>query len=108
VTAGTTVAGALGLALLAALGDDWTSLARLSAMQWGALLYLALGCSVLAYLAYNRALAEVEASRAAAWLYLEPVVAVVLGAALLGEGVAPQTVVGGAIIVGALAVAGRG
>ena len=107
MTAGTTVAGALGLCLLAGVGEDWGSLLRLSAGQWGAILYLALGCSVLAYLAYNRALAEVEASRAAAWLYLEPVVAVALGALLLGEAVAVQTLVGGAIIVAALVVAGR-
>ena len=107
VTAGTTVAGALGLCLLAGVGEDWGSLLQLSAAQWGAILYLALGCSVLAYLAYNRALAEVEASRAAAWLYLEPVVAVALGALLLDEEVAVQTLVGGAIIVAALVVAGR-
>jgi drug/metabolite transporter (DMT)-like permease len=101
------VAGAAGLCLLAAVGEDWSQLAGLSAAQWGAILYLALGCSVFAYLAYNRALAEVEASRAAAWLYLEPIVAVLLGMFLLGESVAIPTIVGGVVIVAALVVAGR-
>ncbi len=101
-TAGMTVAGALGLLLLSLCGEDASSLAALSLRQWAAIVYLAAVCSVLAYFFYNFALARIEASKAAAWLYLEPPVAMVLGAALLGEGIAWQTVAGGLIILASL------
>ena len=98
LTAGTTVAGALGLLALAALGGGWGAIGRLSAAQWLAVAYLALGCSVLAYFGYNRALATLEAGRAAAWVYLEPPVALLLGALLLGETVTAASLLGGALI----------
>jgi len=61
-----------------------------------------LACSVLAYLAYNHALARVPAGRAAAWIYLETPVAIVLGAVLLDETVTTPTLVGGGVILAAL------
>ena len=102
ITGGMMVAGTLGLLLLALATEDWGGLATLSAAQWGAIAYLAVVCSVLAYFFYNYALARMEASQAAAWIYLEPPVAVVLGAVMLGETVTPQTVLGGLIILASL------
>ena len=102
MTAGMMVAGTVGLLPLALATEDWGSLAALSAAQWGAIAYLAIVCSVLAYFFYNYALARVEASRAAAWIYLEPPVAVALGAVVLGETVTAQTVLGGLIILSSL------
>jgi len=89
--------------------DDWRALGRLTAVQWLAIGYLAFVCSALSYFLYNYALSRLEASRAAVWLYLEPVVALTLGALLLGEGVAIQTVAGGLVILAGvyLAQAGR-
>ncbi len=106
-TAGMTVAGALGLLLFGLVSEDAGGLGALSLRQWAAIVYLAVVCSVLAYFFYNYALARIEASKAAAWLYLEPPVAMVLGAALLGEGVAWQTVVGGLVILASLYVTQR-
>lgn len=101
-TAAMTLAGALGLALYSLVAEDWRALAALSGAQWGAIVYLAVICSVVAYFLYNHALSRIEASQAAVWLYLEPPVAMVLGAALLGETVAAQTVAGGLIILASL------
>jgi len=102
LTSVTTLFGTAGLCVVTLTTEDLGSLAALTAGQWGAVLYLALACSVLAYLAYNHALATVAAGRAAAWIYLETPVAIVLGALLLGETVTGATAVGGAVILAAL------
>ena len=107
-TGATMMAGTLGLASLSLFFDDWSSLGRLSASQWEAILYLGLVCSAAGYFCYNRALTSIEASRAASWIYLEPVVAVIAAAWLLGEMVTEPTVVGGLVIVGSLYFAERG
>ncbi|WIG59395.1 MAG: Permease of the drug/metabolite transporter (DMT) superfamily [Ktedonobacterales bacterium] len=108
VTGGTMIAGTLGLLALAAFSGDWRTLAALSAGQWLAILYLAIVCSVLAYFCYNTALTRIAASKAAVWLYLEPVVALGLGAALLGERITLPTVAGGLVILASLYLAQRG
>ncbi|MDP2870972.1 MAG: EamA family transporter [Bacillota bacterium] len=108
ITAATTLMGTLGLVAVSAVVDDWGTLRLLSAGQWGAVAYLAVVCSILAYLAYNRALVTFPAARAAVWIYLESPVAIVLGVVLLGEKVAAMTVVGALVIIGSLLAAERG
>ncbi len=107
VTGGFMVGGTLGLLVFSLASDDWLSLGHLSSTQWISIAYLAVVCSVLAYFFYNYALARIEASQAASWVYLEPVVAVALGALLLGEVVAPQTVIGALIILASLGLTHR-
>jgi len=107
MTAGTTMAGALGLVLLATVTGGWGAIGALSGRQWLAVIYLALVCSVLAYFCYNRALAILEAGRAATWVYLEPPVALILGALLLGETITLASLIGGIIIAAAVVVVSR-
>ena len=107
-TAGITCWGALGLLVISAVTDDWSSLWGLSSLQWWAILYLAAVCSVLAYFFYNYALTKVEAGRAASWVFLEPVVAVVLGVLLLHEIVSLQVLLGSLAILGGVVVITRG
>jgi drug/metabolite transporter (DMT)-like permease len=107
VTGGTMLSGALGLMLLALVTStpaQWHAVVQLSARQWGALLFLILGCSVLAYFIYNLALQHLDASRAALYIYSEPVVAVALGVALLGESLTAWTILGALIIAGSIVV----
>ncbi len=99
ITAMTTLWGTAGLTVVAAFTEDWSILGRLLPSQWAAVLYLAVACSVLAYLAYNSALARVPAARAATWIYLETPVAIVLGLIVLGETVSPQTIAGAGVIL---------
>jgi drug/metabolite transporter (DMT)-like permease len=107
LTAGTMTSGALGLLALS-LADPatnrWSAVAHLDAAQWVALLFLALACSVAAYFAYNSALTKLPASRAAVFVYFEPVVAVALGATLLGERLSAQAVAGTAVIAVSVAL----
>ena len=102
MTGGTMVSGTISLLLLSLLdpaNNRWGDVARLDAMQWMALLFLALVCSVIAYFVYNFALTRVAASRVAVYVYFEPVVAVLLGVTLLGESLSWQTI-GGAVAIG--------
>ncbi len=107
LTAAVTVSGTAGLLLVAAFTQDWSSLPRLAPVQWAAVAYLSLVCSVLAYFLYNHALSYLEASKAAVWLYLEPVAAMLLGSLLLGETVSIHTLAGGAIILLSLTLTQR-
>lgn len=103
-TAGTMTTGAVGL-LLVSLVDPhshWTNVGRLQLVQWVAVLFLAVACSVVAYFAYNVALHHLDASRVAVYFYVEPVIPLVLGVVLLGEHLSWQTVAGGLIIIGSV------
>jgi drug/metabolite transporter (DMT)-like permease len=62
-------------------------------------LYLAVVITALGYVAWNWALARVEAARAAAFLTVQPIVGALLGAAVLGDPVSVYTGVGGVLIV---------
>src|SRR5205823_1001151 len=57
-----------------------------------------------AYSAYNSALSKIDASRAAVYIYFEPVVAVLFGVTLLGEPLSWQVVVGALSIAGSVAI----
>jgi drug/metabolite transporter (DMT)-like permease len=101
MTSGTMISGAIGLLLLSLtdpIHNRWGDIIRLNAMQWVALLFLSLGCSVIAYFVYNFALTKISASRAAVYIYFEPVVAVVLGVTLLSERLSWQTLCGVVVI----------
>jgi drug/metabolite transporter (DMT)-like permease len=107
MTGGTMISGAFGLVLLSFIAPSsagWGNVARLDTSQWIALLFLALVCSVAAYFAYNIALTRVPASRAAVYIYFEPVVAVVLGTTLLHERLTGQIILGGLIIAASVAL----
>jgi drug/metabolite transporter (DMT)-like permease len=105
LTGGTMFSGALGLILLTLLDparNRWQDIVLLSPVQWLALLFLALVCSVLASFAYNVALSTLEASRVAVFIYFEPVVAVLLGVILLGEQLTWQMLLGSVAIAGSI------
>jgi len=66
---------------------------------WGGLAFMIVLGTVVAYLFYAFALTELAASRAAAFAYLQPVIAALLGAWLLGEKITPRVIAGGALIL---------
>jgi drug/metabolite transporter (DMT)-like permease len=67
--------------------------------SWGGLAFMVVLGTVVAYLFYAFALTELSASRAAAFAYLQPAVAALLGVWLLGERITPRLVAGGALIL---------
>jgi drug/metabolite transporter (DMT)-like permease len=67
---------------------------------WTALLYMGLCSSALAYIFYFWLLRYLEASQLAAFTYLLPVLAVILGIVLLGERGSVLQIVGGGLALG--------
>jgi drug/metabolite transporter (DMT)-like permease len=98
-TSGAMLFGALMLTPVFVAQRGWREIPRLSATGWGALLFLAIGCSALGYLFWYGALECVEVSRVAALLYAEPLVTFVAAAILLGERVGTTVVMGGALVL---------
>lgn len=98
-TTGAMTAGALLLLPLFVATRAWNELLRLTPAGWVALVFLGVCCSALGYLFWYAALARIETSRVAAFLYLEPLVTLAAAVAILGEPVMIPTLVGGAVLV---------
>lgn len=88
-----------------ALGE-WgqVRLAAISAVSVGAFAYLVVAGSLLGYSAYIFLLRSVSPRAASSYAYVNPLVAVALGWAVLGEPITPMTLVAAALIVVAVAV----
>ncbi len=106
-TAGAMLMGWAMLAPAFVARRGWEELLRLGASGWGAVLFLGLACSGLGYLFWYRALEKLEASRVAAFLYLEPLVTVAAAMLLLGEPVGAVAVAGGLLVLGGVALVQR-
>jgi drug/metabolite transporter (DMT)-like permease len=74
---------------------------------WASVFYMALLPSVICYLIYFYALAQMEASRLAAFSYLQPLLATVFGILILHEHVTLALVVSGIVIFGGVYITER-
>lgn len=95
----TTAVGAAGLVPLAAYEfwrDGWSPG---SAVAWGSVAYMAIFCTVIPYMLWYNALARLRASETAVFLYLTPIISVILSAFLLDEKITGWLVIGGALIL---------
>ncbi|MBK9166795.1 MAG: DMT family transporter [Bryobacterales bacterium] len=101
-------AGAVALAPLTLWYARDFPFASISTAAWMSLLYMALFPSVICYLIYYFALTKISASRLAAFGYVQPVLAVALGTAILREPLTPALAAGGAIILCGVYFAERG
>ncbi len=95
----TTTIGTIGLIPLAA----WETMRRGwpagSALSWAAVVYMALANTAVPYLLWYRALSVLKTSETAVFLYLTPVVSVILSALLLGERIGIGFMVGAALVL---------
>ena len=88
--------------------QGWREIPNLSLAGWGAVLYVALLATALAYLLNTHALKHVPASRVAVIQNLEPVIAVAAAALFLQEQVTGAMLLGGAAIIAGVYLAERG
>lgn len=92
-----------GLALLAVGGarGEWSgfALADVSTRSWFGFLWLIFAGSLLAYSAYMHANATLPIEIVSTYAYINPVLAVVLGATLDDDRIGPNVIIGGGIIV---------
>lgn len=86
-------------------GSGGGDLGSLSTGSWLLLAYLGLACTLFGYVAWTMALGHVDASRAVAYLYGVPPLAVLIGAATLGEHITVWLMLGAVLVVGGVAVA---
>ncbi|KAF0106695.1 MAG: DMT(drug/metabolite transporter) superfamily permease [Anaerolineaceae bacterium] len=66
---------------------------------WAGIAFLGIFCSGLAYIFWYDALQSLPVAQTGAFLYLEPMVTVIVAAIILGEELAPVTLLGGALIL---------
>ena len=65
----------------------------------GAIVFLAIFCSIIAYLVYNIALEKMDTSKVALYIYFVPLSTIVLAWLLLGETMTPATIGGGLMVL---------
>ncbi len=95
------IMAAAGLIRGEAVGLD---LAQVSGRSWFAMGYLLVFGSLVAFTAYVWLLANAPVSQVSTYAYVNPAVAVLLGALILGEPITVTVLVGGAVILVAVAV----
>ena len=82
--------------------------AHVTAAGWSSLVYMALFPSVICYLIYYHALTHISAARVSAFIYLEPLIATLMGVAFLGERITGSLVAGGTVIFTGVYLTERG
>jgi len=81
------------------LGEDLSCLAAASPRAWGGLAYLAVFGSLVGFTAFAYCLNELPASTVSTYAYVNPAVAVTLGALILDEPLTAGLLTGGALIL---------
>ena len=100
------IAGGGALLLASAITREWSgfSLSAVSARSALSLGYLVVAGSLLGFTAYVFLLRATTPARVSTYAYVNPVVAVLLGWAVLGEALTPRILIAAAIIVAAVAL----
>jgi drug/metabolite transporter (DMT)-like permease len=97
--------GALMLAISAGIGElRQLDPARISMLSLGAFAYLVLIGGIIGYASYAFLLRYCEPAKVATYAYVNPVVAVLLGALFAGEKLTGRTMIAAALIIGSVAV----
>ncbi len=84
--------------------SGWEAWAALSPRAWGAVAFLGVGCSGIAYLMWYAALARMDATRVSSFLYVEPLVTCAAAVPILGETLGLATVAGGLVVLAGVAL----
>ena len=91
------VGGALALGVAGVVHGEHVALGQVAASAWWALAYLVVFGSVIAFTAYSWLLGTAPVSQVATYAYVNPVVAVGLGAVFVGERLTLTSLVGGLV-----------
>lgn len=106
-TAGAMLFGWLMLAPFFLYEKGWREWPHVSAVDWGCISFLGIGCSGIGYLTWYSALEQIEVSRVAAFLYAQPLVTLVAAIFLLNEQVTATTIIGGIIVLASVFITQR-
>jgi len=98
------VGGAVSLVAMAAIHGERFDPSAVPASSWWALAYLVLFGSLVAYTAFIYVIGHARPALATSYAYVNPVVAVGLGALFAGEGISAPIVAGMAVILAGVAL----
>jgi drug/metabolite transporter (DMT)-like permease len=79
--------------------DGWAFLPQINFAGWLAIGFLGIGCTALAYIFWYDGLQAITTSQAGVFLYIEPLVSLVVAALVLGETITLSAVLGGGFIL---------
>ncbi|MEW6083220.1 MAG: DMT family transporter [Chloroflexota bacterium] len=91
--------GWLFTSVLVAFGGNYVEVPRLTLEGWLGITFLGVFCSGLAYIAWYDALQALTTASTGAFLYIEPLIAMVVAFFVLGEAITLASLVGGGIIL---------
>jgi drug/metabolite transporter (DMT)-like permease len=91
--------GWLFSSLLFIPSNSFAEIGNLTSNGWMGVAFLGIFCSGLAYIAWYDALQALTTAQTGVFLYLEPLVTVVVAFFVLGEAITPALLVGGAVIL---------
>lgn len=95
--------GGVLLLALSGLAGEWHRMPAvpelLSARVVGSMAYLVVAASIISYTAYVWLLTHDSPTRVASYAYVNPVIALIIGAALAGERLAPLQIVGAVLVL---------
>jgi drug/metabolite transporter (DMT)-like permease len=100
------IAGGVALFTASLVTREWSGFS-LSAVSWSSALalgYLIVAGSLLGFTAYVFLLKATTPARVSTYAYVNPIVAVLLGWAILGEALTPRILIAAAVIVAAVAL----
>ena len=98
-TASTSIIGFFGVAAWTLPGATPSAWVTISTPAWLAMSYLAVAGGFLAVILWNVALEKIEASKVANFIFLQPVVGVLLGVGLQGDPFTGWSMAGGALVL---------
>jgi drug/metabolite transporter (DMT)-like permease len=108
VTAVVAVLGTIMLVPAALIEKGDISLSSISVDGWLRIIYLGALASAAAYLLYNRALRDIDASLAGTFVNLSTVLGVIAGVIFLDESITPLAILGGAMVLGGVWISSGG
>jgi drug/metabolite transporter (DMT)-like permease len=89
-------------------GPGVSEISNLSWVGWESVILLGVFGSGLAYIAWYDALQELPAAQLSVFIYIEPLVTLVLAALILAEAISAATLFGGAMIIGGVFLVNQG
>jgi drug/metabolite transporter (DMT)-like permease len=99
--------GWLFTSVLFFVGSGWRELGGLTWNGWIGLAFLGIFCSGLAYIAWYDALQRLSAAQTGSFLYIEPLVTLIVAALVLAEPITSASILGGGIILSGVYLVNR-
>ncbi len=93
------IVGSILLFLIAFLFEDVSGLFLFSIRSWVIVLYLGIVASAITFFLWNYALSKMDVSKASVFLFLGPVIVIIIGWLFMGEVITIHTIIGSVLVL---------